>query len=145
MWKPLERKWIADRVAQVKDARRRQGHELRRLQQGIVEAIAAWDPKHEPASRKELDLIKSAVEETGQWKGQEEWRIMTWFDSSIVRSARDNKIVYEVAVECDGQRLACNCPTVEGAYAFMRLYQAMIVDQFYTIGPPWADTGIFKT
>jgi hypothetical protein len=128
----------------MRDARRNQGHDLWRLQQGIVEAIAACDPSHEPTSRTELALIRVAIHENGLWAAQEEWRISTCFDSTITRAARNDAETYEVVVECDGQRLSCACPTIEGAYAFMRLYQAMIVDQFYTIGPPWAATGIFK-
>ena len=139
-----ERKWIAERVGKVREAHRRQGHSLERLQQGIVEAVAAWDPAHEPASRKELDAIRSTIREKGRWSGQEEWRILTWLESSIARSSRNGAELFEVAVECDGQRLTCGSPTLEGAYAYVRLYQALIVDQFYPIGPPWANTGIFQ-
>ena len=141
---PIERTWIADWVARVRDSRRRQGHDLSRLQSGIVESVAAWDPEHEPASRKELNAIENAIETDGRWVAQEEWRISTWFNSSITRSARNDAEVYEVSVECDGQTLAGVCPTIEGAYAFMRLYQAFIVDQFYSVGPPWAAKRIFK-
>ena len=144
-WKTTERKWIAERVAKVRDARRGQGHELSRLQEGIVEAIAACDPNHESACRKELAFIKTALRDEGQWGSRDEWRISTWFDSTIVPATRNGVDVYDVTVACDGQKLSCACPTIEGAYGFMRLYQAMIVDQFYSIGPPWADTGIFKS
>lgn len=67
---------------------------------------------------------------------------MTWFNSKIAHSVRDDREVYQVSVECDGQTFSCACPTL-GAYAFLRLYQAIIVDQFYSIGPPWMNTGIF--
>ena len=140
-----ERKWIADRIARVRDARRRQGHELRRLQEGIVAAVAEWDPAHDPASRKELDAIEIAVRDHGKWTEHEEWRISTSFESTITRTKRDGADMFGVMVDCDGQKLGCTCPTLRGAYAFMRLYQALIVDQFYTIGPPWARTGIFET
>ena len=140
-----DRKWIAERVEKVRDARRRQGHELSRFQQGIVEAVAAWDPAYEAASGKELDSIRSTISEHGRWTAQEEWRVSTWFDSSITRSSQNGSDLFEVVVECDGQRLTCASPTLEGAYAYMRLYQALIVDQFYSIGPPWADTGIFRS
>ena len=139
------RKWIAAHVEKVRAARRQQGHELRPLQQGIVEAVAEWDPAHEAASREQLDAIRSAIRDSGRWTEQEEWRISTWFNSSIACSVRDGGEIYQVSVDCDGQTLSCACPTLEGAYAFMRLYQAIIVDQFYSIGPPWADTGIFKS
>lgn len=144
MWKQSERRWVKAQVAKVQDARRRQGHELSRLQEGIIEAVATCDPNHEPACRKELDAIKAALNEQGRWVSRGEWRISTWFETQIVTAIRNDAQVYEVTVECDGQKLSCACPTVEGAYAFTRLYQAMIVDQFYSIGPPWADTGIYK-
>ncbi len=140
-----ERKWIAERVQRVSEARRQQGHELWRLQQGIVEAIAAWDPAHDPASLRELDAIRSAVGENGRWSAQEEWRISTWFDSSVALISRNGADVYEATVECDGQRLSCECPTIVRAYAYLRLYQALIVDQFYSIGPPWADAEMFES
>jgi hypothetical protein len=142
---PPERKWIAERVEEVRAARQRQGHELGRLQQGIVEAVAGWDPVYEPASQRELEAIKAAVHDKGRWAEREEWRISTSFDSSIARTTHEGHDVYQVVVECDGQTLACGCPTIEGAYAFMHLYQAMIIDQFYSIGPPWAATGIFMS
>jgi hypothetical protein len=145
MWKQSKRKWIADRVAMVRDARRRQGHELSRLQEGIVEAVAACDPNHEPACQEELEAIRTALGEEGRWVSQEEWRISTWFDTRIVPATRNDAQVYEATVECDGQRLSCACPTIEAAYAYTRLYRSIIVDQFYSIGPPWADNGIYRS
>lgn len=115
-----ERKWIADRIARVRAARRREGHELRRLQEGIVAAVAAWDPAHEPSSRKELEAIETAVRDHGQWTSQEEWRISTWFESTIARTTRDGAEVFALTVECDGQKLGCTSPTIRSAYAFMR-------------------------
>lgn len=145
MWKQPDRKWIADRVAKVRDARRHQGHELSRLQEGIVEAVAACDPNHEAACQKELEEIRASLSEQGRWGSQDEWRISTWFETKIVSTVRNDAQVYEVSVECDGQKLSCACPTIEGAYAYTRLYQALIVDQFYSVGPPWADTGIYRS
>lgn len=145
MWKQSERHWIADRVAKFRDAQRRQGHDLSRLQEGIVEAVAACDPNYDPACRRELEAIRAALIKQARWVSQDEWRISTWFETQIVCGTRGDAQVYEVTVECDGQRLACACPTVEAAYAYTRLYQAMIVDQFYSIGPPWVDTGIYKS
>ena len=134
-------KWIEERVEQVRQARKQQGHDLSHLQQGIVESLVAWDPAHDAVSRRELTSIEDAIEADGHWEAEEEWRISTWFTSSITRSAKNGAPVYEVSVECDGQRLACACPTLEGAYAFMHLYQSFIVDQFYSVGPPWAAKG----
>jgi hypothetical protein len=137
--------WIADQVAKVREVRRRQGHDLSKLQEGIVESFVARDPAHEPASRRLLSIIEETIKSSGQWAEQEEWRISTWFNSSIARAAKNGSDIYEVSVECDGQTLTCACPTLEAAYAYMRLYQAFIVDQFYSVGPPWAAKGIVKS
>ena len=139
-----KRAWITERIERVRRVRRRQGHELTSLEEGIVAAIAAWDPEHVRASRQTLADITESVAQDGKWSTQEEWRIMTWSDCEIVRTQRESADWYQVSVECDGQRLACGCPTLEQAYAFMRLYQTLIVDQFYSIGPPWAESGIFE-
>jgi hypothetical protein len=140
---PKQPAWIAERIERVRLARRRQGHALTPLQEGIVASIAAWDPQHVRASRQALAEIKETVQAEGKWSNQEEWRISTWSECEIVRMQRDGADWYQVCVACDGQKLACGCPTLEQAYAFMRLYQELIVDQFYSIGPPWADSGIF--
>jgi len=136
--------WIAERVALVRAARKRQGQELTPLQVGIVSAMAGWDPQHERSSREALAEIKETVQAEGKWATQEEWRISTWSECEIVRTQRDSADWYQVGVACDGQSLSCGCPTIEQAYAFMRLYQELIVEQFYSIGPPWADTGIYQ-
>ena len=139
MWTRSKRTWIADRVARVRAARRRQGHDLTRLQQGIVEAVAAADPAYEPSCRDQLDAVRADVAAHGVWRQQTEWRISTCFDS-VIRVSPSAATLYEVVVECDGQRLSCRCPSLEGAYSFMRLYEAIIIDQFYSVGPPWAAT-----
>lgn len=144
MFKLPKRDWIAQEIERVREHRKQQGHDLTPLQEGIVAAIAAWDPRHEPPSARELDAIQSDVSSVGIWRGQEEWRISTWFDSEIKKSERDGAPWYEVSVSCDGQRLSCACPNIQGAYAYMRLYQKIIVEQFYSVGPPWADTGKYR-
>jgi hypothetical protein len=132
------RQWISEEIARARQRRRKQGHDLNSLQEGIVSAVAGWDIRREPSSLKVLEEIKAAMETEGQWLNQEEWRISTWFINQITRRERDGTPCYQVSVECDQQKLCCWCPTIERAYAYMRLYQAIIVDQFYSIGPPWA-------
>jgi len=70
---------------------------------------------------------------------------MTWFDSEISETIKNDAPWFVVAVECDGQRFTCGCPSVEGAYAYMRLYQKLIVEQFYSVGPPWAAANVYES
>jgi len=140
-----KRNWISAEVERVRERRREQGHELSPLQEGIVAAIAAYDPRHEPTSAKKLNEVESTVSSTGKWSDKEEWRISTWFDLEIRKADDAGKPWFIVTVSCDGQTLSCRCPTIESAYAYMRLYQKFIVEQFYSAGPPWADTGKYKS
>ena len=136
--------WVAERVAQVREARRRQGHQLTALQEAIVSSIAASDPKYVPSAREELASITDAIREHGKWSAQEEWRISTWFESEIAKTQQNSAAWYHTTVACDGQVLSCRCPSIEKAFAFMRFYQALIVAQFYSVGPPWADNRVFE-
>lgn len=137
MWGRSERQWVKDRVKRVRDHRRRQGHDLSPLQQGLVEAVATCDPAHQPSCREELSQIERAIGLAGVWENRREWRISTELETRI-RFHRDASKPYEVTVACDGQALTCRCPSLDSAYSFKCLYEAIIIDQFYTIGPPWA-------
>jgi len=145
MFKLPKRDWIAQEIERAREHRKRQGHNLTPLQEGMVAAIAAVDPRQEPSSAKELDAIKNDLLNKGAWQAKEEWRISTCFDSEIQKAERDGTTWYDVSVSCDGQRLSCGCPTILEAYAYMRLYQKFIVEQFYSVGPPWADTGKYRS
>ena len=103
----------------------------------MVSAIAAYDPSYEPSAENDLHRIKSGIATEGRSE-TEEWRISTWFDSEIRKTTRNGTDWFEVTVSCDGQALSCGSPMLERAYAFMRLYQQIIVYQFYSVGPPWA-------
>ncbi len=130
------------RVEAIRSARKTQGHDLTALQEGIIRSIAAWEPAVEAASRQAFDAVEGTVAATGRWEDEHEWRIGTWVHSAIVRSPADGP-GFTVTVRCDGQTLSCGCPSFGRAYGFMRLYQTLIVDQFYSIGPPWADQSLF--
>jgi hypothetical protein len=134
----LGRGWVAERIERAREHRRRQGHALSPLGEGLVAVMAAADPAHPPRSADELARIKDALAEKGRWSSSEERRIMTWSTREIVQTHRDGVAHFDVSVECDGQRFTCACPSVEGAHAYMRLYQALLVEQFYAVGPPWA-------
>lgn len=138
MWKRPQRTLVTDRIDAARAAARRQGHELSCLQQGILEAITAVDPSHVSACRAELETIATALRQEGRWVREDEWRISTWSTVEIVVSMEEQTPVYEVTVTCEGQTLSCMCPTLERAYSYARLYQAIIVEQFYAIGPPWS-------
>ncbi len=123
---------------------KRPGHHQTLFQQAMIACLASIEPACEPYYQKELDAIRDAVRRNGIWEESQEWRISTYFVSRIEKKQRDGKDWFRTSVECDGQRLSCECPTVEKAFAFVHLYQRLIVDQFYSIGPPWADNHVFE-
>ena len=133
----------AEFVARVRDARARAGHPLTLMQEAIATSIAASDPNHESWSRDKLKAIAEAIEQKGEWVEWDEWRISTAFDVRIAKTGREGKDWYEASVECDGQKLACGCPTLNKAFAFVQLYKELIIDQFYSVGPPWADNHLY--
>ena len=135
---------VREFVARVRDARARMGHELTLMQEAIATSIAAHDPRHVRSSQKMFEAIVAAIAQKGEWLEWSEWRISTSFENRIVKTTKGGKDWYEASVECDGQRLACGCPTLEGAFAFMRLYCELIIEQFYSIGPPWADNRLYE-
>jgi hypothetical protein len=141
-WGKLRSDWIAKRVDTVRAMRRNQGHELTQLQEAIVTTIAHRDPAHNSDAAKELAAIKQALITDGRWSEQREWRIMTWFDSEIVRNETGR---YVASVRCDGQLLSCESPSIERAFGFLHLYEQLILYGFYSVGPPWADFSPFES
>ena len=139
------RRRISESVDRVRATRAKQGHELTLMQEAIVSCVAAYDPKYEPWSKKTLALIREAVDQKGIWTEQDEWRISTWFETKIAKIVRNGTDRYQVAVECDRQTLSCECPSVEKALAFMWLYKRFVIDQFYSVGPPWAENHVFES
>jgi len=132
------RRHITESVDRVRSMRAKQGHELTLMQEAIVSCVAAHDPKYEAWSEKMLAAVGSAVDQKGIWIDHEEWRISTWFETKIANVDRNGSNRYQVTVTCDRQTLSCECPSVEKALAFMLLYKRFIIDQFYSVGPPWS-------
>lgn len=132
------------RIAQVRAGRAAQGHALTTLQVGMVGYLASIDPKYDADSRAALQRIADALRDNGHWQDFEEWRISTSFDQNVETVIANGKTLYQASVECDGQRFSCRCPTIENAYGFLQLYKRIIMDQFYSIGPPWADMRLFE-
>ncbi|MBV9243970.1 MAG: hypothetical protein JO366_04075 [Methylobacteriaceae bacterium] len=120
------------------------GRERNLTERALIDFDRSIDPGTDPYCRQELDTIKTALDSAGIWRETQEWRISTWFCSTIERKARDGADWYHVSVECDGQVLACWCPNPEKAFAFYKLYCHTIVYQFYSIGRPWADNRVFR-
>lgn len=131
-------------VDRVRAARAKTGHELTLMQEAIAVEIARRDPSHDASARELLESVAKAVAEAGEWIEWDEWRIGTAFQTRIGSTEKNGGTWYEVTVECDGQRLECSCPTLNGAFAFVQLYKVFIIDQFYSVGPPWANTGVYK-
>ena len=111
---------------------------------GMIAAVATVDPKYSPYARQKLDEIIANTGSRGYWEGSFEWRAMTTIFCRIDKTGDIFSPKYEITVECDKQQFSCVCPTPEKAFAFMELYQHLIIEQFYSIGPPWADTPMFE-
>src|ERR1700681_2371257 len=120
-------------------------------EQAMIAYLASIDPSREASSARELGTITAALKAEGGWRDSEEWRISTWFEVSIEKVAPAQagdgqelgKESYNVTVACDGQSMSCTCPSIEKAFAFYKLYCHLMVYQFYSIGPPWADNHVF--
>lgn len=87
----------------------------------------------------ELASVRAAIAAEGVWKIDEEWRVMTWTSVCIRKTQKEEHDLYLVSVICDGQKFECDCPDLERAYHFACWYQHLIVHQYYSIGPNWAD------
>jgi hypothetical protein len=87
---------------------------------------------------KELAVIEAGIMKDGVWVHSEEWRISTYADLRIEKKNKGGKDGFFVSVECDGQKLACECPSLARAHFFARWYRHLICYQFYSIGPNWA-------
>lgn len=112
------------------------------LQSALVEYVQSINPDRDRDTAKEIERVRAAVAESGRWQEFEEWRISTFFDSSIdtieIGGQSWFKVKVKVRVECDGQEFICRCPTLDKAVLLAKFYRRLIVDQFYSVGPPWA-------
>jgi hypothetical protein len=108
-------------------------------EQALIQFRQSMLPHFVEGGSVELDRIRDALTEGDTWSVQDEWRIFTWFDSRIVRNEIDGKAGFRVSVECDGQTFSCRCPSVERAFLFLKLYQHLIIHQYYSAGPPWME------
>ncbi len=116
------------------------GAQSDRTQEALRAYFKLIDPRRNEDSAKELRDIGEALERHGEWSKDEEWRISTSMTASIrPEVAPDGKTWFRVKVECDGQVLSCRCPSAERAFYFYSLYAHLIIYQFYSVGPPWAE------
>jgi hypothetical protein len=136
--------YVKEFVARVREDRAGAGHPLTLMQEAIATSIAECDPNFVSWSHEKLAVIAEAVEQKGEWVEWDEWRISTAFDVRIAKTKKTGEDWYEATVECDGQRLACLCPTLKKAFAFVQLYKRLIIDQFYSVGPPWAANHLYE-
>jgi hypothetical protein len=105
---------------------------------GFIEYVESIRPDQNERTATELAIVRAAMDKDGHWEEWEEWRISTSFNSRIEREDITGKTWFKVSVECDGQQFMCRCPSLEKAYLVSKFYRRVIVDQFYSVGPPWA-------
>jgi len=138
-WRKKRKARVDAALEQARKRSQSTGHELSAWAVAMISTLVEIDPAYESEQATELSEIASAIDRDGIWQISEEWRISTCFDVSIVRKTENSKTWYWVKVECDGQILSCRSPSLERAFAFSNLYRRLIIDQFYSIGPAWAD------
>ena len=107
-------------------------------EKAFIEFFSRIDPRTDKASAAQLETVRESIAKNGTWNEQEEWRISTWFETTINLEEVNGKRWFLVSVQRDRQALSCKCPTIERAFMFSKLYQHIIVYQFYSVGPPWA-------
>jgi hypothetical protein len=121
---------------------RSQGEHLNKnlslIQKGFIEYVESVRPDQNEHTAAELTVVRSSIDKNGCWEEWEEWRISTSFNSRIEREDIEGKTWFKVSVECDGQQFTCRSPSLEKAYLVSKFYRRVIVDQFYSVGPPWA-------
>lgn len=108
------------------------------LQVPLFEYVKSIQPDRDQETAREIERVRKAIVESGCWQEFDEWRISTSFDSSIEEIEIDGKTLFRVRVECDGQEFICRCPSVDKAVLLSKFYRRLIIDQFYSVGPPWA-------
>ena len=108
------------------------------LQNALVEYVKSIQPDRDRDTAQEIERVRKAIAESGRWQEFDEWRISTSFDSSIEKMEIDGKTSFKVRVECDAQEFVCRCPNLEKAVLLSKFYRRLIIDQFYSVGPPWA-------
>ena len=105
----------------------------------FFEYFKSINPSENHDVAKEIEDVNKSISRNGMWSYNEEWRISTYMEVEIKTAEIDSKMWFSVSVECDKQEFSCLCPSVEKAYLFSKLYRHIIVYQFYSIGPPWAE------
>jgi len=95
------------------------------------------DPKDNRDSGHQYNQIEDAIRREGAWSDSYEWRIMTYNDVRIELADLPEGQRYRVEVACGDQKLSCSCRNLRTAFVYMRLYERLIMQGFYSIGPPW--------
>ena len=87
--------------------------------------------------KEEKLAVLSSLEESGKWEQIVEWRISTFFETSISHEVFKNEKHFRVHVKCDYE-FSCLCPTIDRALEMAGLYQLLIFKLFHQVGwPSW--------
>jgi hypothetical protein len=108
------------------------------MQHAFQDYVASIQPDKNGSISEELQKVRAAISGCGKWHDQDEWRISTYFDTEIKHEINGDSSKFFVRVECDGQEFKAYCPSLEKAFLVSKFYQRIIIDQFYSVGPPWA-------
>jgi hypothetical protein len=128
---------IEARLQKAELNRAKSGHTLNPFQKALLVSVYEIDPETNSDTAKEFAAVEKALADKKTWVEQDEWRISTWIERRIDEVIAPTGVRYQARVECDGQVFSCVCPSPYKAYVFCRLYSRIIIDGFYSLGPPW--------
>ena len=87
--------------------------------------------------------VEKAVEENGIWRHRYEWRLMQETELKIEPKVINNRTYYLVNVECSSST-QFTAYSIERALLFMKIYETLEMDFYYTIGWPSSEGLISK-
>lgn len=87
--------------------------------------------------------VEKAVEENGIWRHRYEWRLMQETELKIEPKVINNRTYYLVNIECSSST-QFTAYSIERALLFMKIYETLEMDFYYTIGWPSSEGLISK-
>lgn len=106
-----------------------------RTQEAFQSFFDLIDPAFDRGSIEEIEDISSSVKRSGEWVKNGEWRLGSAMQIAIRSEMIDGKQSFDVTVAGNRQSLSRHCDTVERAFAYYKLYQHIIICDFYK---PWS-------
>jgi len=84
---------------------------------------------------KQIKEVEKAIEENGVWRHRYEWKMMQETELKIEPKIINNRTYYLVNLECSSTT-QFTAYSIERALLFMKIYETLEMDFYYTIGWP---------